>query len=625
MFLDDFIASLRILKFASNTAGFRNWMSKHHNIKDLEPFFLGYRYFLEVCSIQFIDEITEDTSLELTEDETFQFAQSAGLLLDEIPNTCDKVVVLKNIWSALEPICEAQSWNELEIAIHKANDIISIFSEIFKNVDTNEKNVQNNMINLVTLHYAHIRLNDTCRLKPLGSVLGLVKSSVEEPGSEHFAGYAFTLEYLWYSLLDKVVFEKSPAKYIHNPHDAFSEAEYQTIKESYSSPDDPEYQKGRIAWIALDHLYGPLFECCIHPYLKEFDPREPVFFFVKEYDCQLIDPLLDRTRVREPYYLLDQSDEESWYKTIDYYLRWVSVAYIDTGGAHDCFGTYAFIPFLLGLRATNRPSESDKIEILRVRHPERFSNGYAYSYAILNNARFFDDNELGWIFFLNCGNDVSGHGGEMYRIAEQFIKKLEHEKILKIRQIDLDIDILQKYLKERADTIIDDPNLPIESIIRSGESGTIEFKSSLLWDHSRNAPSKILEYQIAKSIAAFLNSSGGTLLIGIDANGGVIGLEKDYTQLGAPCHQNQDGFERRLNEAVTKYLGKIRRHSMDVKFESIDGKGVCRVHIFPSEDPVFLKYNGEPEMHVRTGNTSTKLKINEFYEYLKKHWGVYKK
>lgn len=624
MFLNNTIASLRTLQFAFNTAGFRNWMNKHHNIKDLEPFFLGHRYFLEVCLIQFIDEIAEDTSLELTEDETFQFAQSAGLLLDEIPNTCDKVVVLKNIWSTFEPILEAQSWNELEIAIHKANDIISIFSEIFKNISPNEKNVQNNWINLATLNYVHTQLNDTSRLKPLGSVIGLVKSSVEELGSEHFTGYAFTLEYLWYLLLDKEIFEKSSAKYIHNPHDILSEADYQRIKESYFSTDEPEDQKGRIAWIALDHLYCPLFEGCIHPYLKEYDPREPVFF-VKEYDRQLLDPLLDRTRVREPYYLLDQSDEESWYKTIDYNLRWLSVGYIDTGGVHDCFGTYALIPFLLGLRATNRPSESDKIEILRIRHPEIFSNGYAYSYAILNNARFFDDNGLGWIFFLNCGNDVSGHGGEMYRTAEQFIKNLEHEKILKIRQIDLDIDILQKYLKERADTIFNDPNLPIESIILSGESDTIEFKSSLLWDHPRNAPSKILEYQVAKSIAAFLNSNGGTLLIGINAAREVIGLEKDYTQLGAPCHQNQDGFERRLNEVVTKYLGKIRRHFMDVKFEFIDGKDVCRVYIFPAEDPVFLKNNDEPEIYVRTGNTSTKLKINEFYEYLKKHWGIYKK
>lgn len=53
----------------------------------------------------------------------------------------------------------------------------------------------------------------------------------------------------------------------------------------------------------------------------------------------------------------------------------------------------------------------------------------------------------------------------------------------------------------------------LDDLIRNGENERIEFKASLCWDIEKKNKNKIVEIAIAKSVAAFLNSEGGFLLI----------------------------------------------------------------------------------------------------------------
>src|SRR6266571_9260234 len=72
----------------------------------------------------------------------------------------------------------------------------------------------------------------------------------------------------------------------------------------------------------------------------------------------------------------------------------------------------------------------------------------------------------------------------------------------------------------------------LEALIAEGESDELEFKSTLRWDLKEGTVNKRLEEVIAKTVAAFANSQGGTLLIGVDDEGQVLGLEHDYLSLG---------------------------------------------------------------------------------------------
>ena len=108
-------------------------------------------------------------------------------------------------------------------------------------------------------------------------------------------------------------------------------------------------------------------------------------------------------------------------------------------------------------------------------------------------------------------------------------------------------------------------------LIEKGESKSLEFKSSLRWDYRENCLNKKLEEVILKSVAAFANSSGGVLLIGVDDSGTVLGLEPDYITLKNP---DRDGFELHLRNLASSMYGTFASRNMDVKFIRVRGKDI---------------------------------------------------
>jgi predicted HTH transcriptional regulator len=117
---------------------------------------------------------------------------------------------------------------------------------------------------------------------------------------------------------------------------------------------------------------------------------------------------------------------------------------------------------------------------------------------------------------------------------------------------------------------------------------------------------KVLEKVIAKTIAAFMNSEGGTLFIGVDDDGNVIGLENDYQMLKK---KNSDGFELELRQSIEKYLkNKIANEFIKLKFHKIDSQEICEINVTPTQVPIFLyTEEGKQECYVRIGNSSKSL------------------
>ena len=68
----------------------------------------------------------------------------------------------------------------------------------------------------------------------------------------------------------------------------------------------------------------------------------------------------------------------------------------------------------------------------------------------------------------------------------------------------------------------------IDELIDNDEDYAVEFKSTARWDLRENQPSKAMEDAIVKTVAGFLNTDGGTLLIGIGPDRQVVGLDHDY-------------------------------------------------------------------------------------------------
>ncbi|PIP34501.1 hypothetical protein COX68_03935, partial [Candidatus Falkowbacteria bacterium CG_4_10_14_0_2_um_filter_41_15] len=107
------------------------------------------------------------------------------------------------------------------------------------------------------------------------------------------------------------------------------------------------------------------------------------------------------------------------------------------------------------------------------------------------------------------------------------------------------------------------------ALISGGENDSVEFKSSLRWDYNQKNTNKVMEYIIAKTISAFLNSNGGKLLIGVSDDGKILGLENDYKTVKSG---NKDGFLLQLTQIINNYLGKEFNHYISIRIIEIDGR-----------------------------------------------------
>lgn len=157
----------------------------------------------------------------------------------------------------------------------------------------------------------------------------------------------------------------------------------------------------------------------------------------------------------------------------------------------------------------------------------------------------------------------------------------------------------------------------IEMLIAQGEGQRLEFKSSLRWDYKQEKVNKNLEQVIAKTLAGFMNTTGGTLLIGVADGGTILGIEHDLHTLKWP---NRDSFELAITTIISSYLGTdLCKHTQTI-FKSIDHKDVCRIIVRPSSRPTFLKQGTNTHFYVRTGGSTRELNIEEATNYIADRW-----
>src|SRR4029079_10977532 len=100
---------------------------------------------------------------------------------------------------------------------------------------------------------------------------------------------------------------------------------------------------------------------------------------------------------------------------------------------------------------------------------------------------------------------------------------------------------------------------------------TLEFKSTLRWSFNENRKdNRGVTHAVLKTIAAFLNTEGGDLLIGVADNGSVVGIEHDQLE-------TDDKFMLHLAQVVRNGLGDRSGTCIDPKVQVVQGKSVCVV------------------------------------------------
>ena len=155
-----------------------------------------------------------------------------------------------------------------------------------------------------------------------------------------------------------------------------------------------------------------------------------------------------------------------------------------------------------------------------------------------------------------------------------------------------------------------------EELIQRGESKTLEFKSTLRWSLKEDRQDdKGVTHAVLKTVAAFLNTEGGDLLIGVADDGSIVGIERDQLE-------SDDKFMRHLTQVVRNGLGDRAGTCIDPKTQIVQGKTVCLVSCQRSPEPVFLKWKGMEavpggDFFVRSGPGTVKLPPDSAQEYVR--------
>jgi hypothetical protein len=203
-------------------------------------------------------------------------------------------------------------------------------------------------------------------------------------------------------------------------------------------------------------------------------------------------------------------------------------------------------------------------------------------------------------------------------LAKQFVpmdptlwKVGRYEDFLNARR-----ELLARKLNEHLGALIAEPeevrHRPIAELVKLGESAVLEFKSTLQWDVVQKQPNKALRKSCLKTIAGFMNTDGGTLLIGIEDGGNIVGLDKDLSLVGG----SRDKFEQTLVNLISDDIGPAFSHYYRVRFEPVDGKLVCVVEVDAVSEGVFVKGEKGKEFYVRVGNTTKSLDPADTHAYL---------
>jgi type I restriction enzyme R subunit len=158
----------------------------------------------------------------------------------------------------------------------------------------------------------------------------------------------------------------------------------------------------------------------------------------------------------------------------------------------------------------------------------------------------------------------------------------------------------------------------IDELIANDEDDSVEFKSTARWDLRENAPNKAMEDAVVKTVAGFLNSGGGTLLIGIANDRSVLGLEPDYARVKP---SNGDGFVNWLTTHLIHAVGHVPVTRTRARIVRHADREVCRIDVATHTSPVWAKTSTEDRVFFARFNNSTRVVPDaEVGRYVDSHW-----
>ena len=154
----------------------------------------------------------------------------------------------------------------------------------------------------------------------------------------------------------------------------------------------------------------------------------------------------------------------------------------------------------------------------------------------------------------------------------------------------------------------------IKALAAMPEGPTLEFKATARANLRTGAADDKIKKAVVKSVAAFLNSFGGDLLVGVSDEGTIDGIGPDLNI----TESNLDKYERYLWDTLRKAFGDATVSTLvQIRLcEVSPGVTVCRIQVAPATDAVWVDEDGQDQFYARNGNQTVALRGREVASYL---------
>jgi hypothetical protein len=414
----DILGTVHLLTVLLDVEGFKRWLASYHGPDTATHIFGGYVFGLRTLVRLLHQAIDFDFSLDLTEDFVLSRARSYGVPIAEIPNSCEKAILLRNIHKASRNLLGSKSWVQLESRAKEFSDAILIpLRRLFSYTKLTLPKVtpdHETAVNFVSQWQIHMFLSDTRRGYPHGYHQPTLPDELtKERLTKAFEGYKLAVQYLWYRLLGDE-FAHSVAADIHKATD----------------------------WREFDEYYRPI-------QYELIDPKEKLtglgwgfntLLVAEEGAKSMISDLLEPKAKEQPL---------SPQKELERKFLWYDVELVDASSTIFS-GVLTFISLLSGaVLLRQRVGNSDPLLVMRVKHPVDGTGAHDYSYGILLETRssFGISDYSGWLLFYDCCGDYSGFAGSQHAMAEQEIEEHLSHKVIEIHEVTIPKDKLLNLMR----------------------------------------------------------------------------------------------------------------------------------------------------------------------------------
>jgi hypothetical protein len=148
--------------------------------------------------------------------------------------------------------------------------------------------------------------------------------------------------------------------------------------------------------------------------------------------------------------------------------------------------------------------------------------------------------------------------------------------------------------------------LDFDELLSSDENNRLEFKSTFRFCLKANDYKDYVKEAVVKTIAAFLNSGGGTLVIGQSDNKEPIDLCLDQKKEIV----DEDLYSRQLVQELRKTLDPYPASLIEVSFPKYKGHVFCRVDVLPNEQDYVYSNMGGKDGRFFVRNTSETVELS---------------